>query len=355
MSVDSATGNGPVRWGFLSTARINQRVLAGSRRSTDFEVLAVASRSHEKAERYAEDHGIARSYGSYDQILDDGDVDAIYISLPNHLHVEWCEKSLAAGKHVLCEKPMTADPAEASALAALAIDRGVILSEAFMWRHNPQTRALERLLEERAVGDVVKVRTAIGFDLVEEWANRGAGGPGGRWEDDIRLQPAAGGGALMDVGTYCVNALRLVAGEPSAVRASEKVGPSGVDLRTSAHLEHEGGATGEFECFMDEPRREELEVIGSEGKIRVRTPFLCRQPGIEITKGGARTELEVEVADSYQLEFEDFSAAIRNGHDPRGGGEEAVRQAIALAAVRSAAADAPNPNGVNDEKQRSNK
>src|SRR5438067_11358477 len=143
-----------IRWGIISTARINRKFLDGARQSSALEVLAVASRERESAERYAAENGIERAYGGYDALLADPDVDAVYISLPNSMHVEWSIRALEAGKHVLCEKPFDRDPAAVERAFDAAEHAGRFLMEAFMWRHNPQTKRVRELVAEGAVGDL---------------------------------------------------------------------------------------------------------------------------------------------------------------------------------------------------------
>src|SRR5215213_3668846 len=205
----------PIRWGFLSTAKINRFVLEGAHLANAVDVVAVASRDRARADAYAREKSIPRSHGSYDALLADDGVDAVYISLPNSLHHEWTLRALAAGKHVLCEKPYTRHAAEVEEAFDLAERNGVVLSEAFMWRHNPQTARFLALLPE--IGELQTIRATFGFVL-----NR---------TEDVRLRADLDGGALMDVGCYCVSGARLLAGEPVRVHGEQVLGPSGVDLR----------------------------------------------------------------------------------------------------------------------------
>ena len=192
-----------VRFGILSTARINEKVLSGARESELVEVAAVASRDQARAEEYAREHGIARAYGGYEELLADPELDAVYISLPNSLHVEWSIKALEAGKHVLCEKPLSRRPDDVERAFDTAERTGLLLTEAFMYRHNPQTARLQELVAGGAIGKLRAVRAAFSFTLSDP-AN-------------IRLSSDLDGGALMDVGCYCVSGSRLLAGEPERV------------------------------------------------------------------------------------------------------------------------------------------
>ena len=210
-----------VRWGILSTARINAAVIPPLRESPVSELIAVASRTQDRADTYARQWRIPRVYGSYDALLEDPDVEAIYISLPNGPHVEWSIRCLEAGKHVLCEKPLARDPAEVERAFDAADRAGLLLMEAFMYRHHPQTTRLVELVRAGTVGELRQIRASFSFQI--EGAN-------------VRLEPDLAGGALMDVGCYCVSGSRLLAGEAESVSAYQVLGASGVDLRLTGTL-----------------------------------------------------------------------------------------------------------------------
>ena len=314
-----------VAWGILSTARINRLVLAGARKSDRVAVLAVASRDLARAESYAREEGIERAYGSYEALLADADVEAVYIPIPNSMHVEWTIRALEAGKHVLCEKPFTRHAAEAERAFEVADRAGLHVMEAFMYRHNPQTARLVQRIEEGAVGEAQRVRAAFSF-TVDNPAN-------------IRLLGDLDGGALMDVGCYCVNGARLLAGEPDQVDGQQVIGPGGVDVRFAGTLSFPGDVTGQFECGLDLPVRDELEVVGSDGSIFLDDPWHCRTPVIEVRREGTTERIELEPADSYQLELENLSDAIRGEATPLLGREDALGQARTIEALyRSAEA-----------------
>src|SRR3954468_17242115 len=249
-----------VRWGILSTARIAQRVVDGARLAENAELVAVASREEARARAYAGEHGIPRVHGSYEALLADPEVDAIYNPLPNSLHVPWTITALEAGKHVLCEKPLTRDPAQVERAFDAAERAGRVLMEAFMWRFHPQTDELVRLVRSGAVGDVRLVRTAFGF--------------GGIHPDNVRLQSSLEGGALMDVGCFCVSAVRLLCGEPERVSGEQVLGGDGaVDIRFAGVLRFAGDVVATFDCGMDVHRRHSIEVVGSDGTIFVPSPW----------------------------------------------------------------------------------
>ena len=312
------------RWGILSTARINQKLLAAAAESDDAEVVAVASRDHARAEAYAHEHGIPSAFGSYEALLADPHVEAVYISLPNGLHCEWSIRALDAGKHVLCEKPMSARPEEVEAVfdAAEANDR--LCMEAFMWRHNPQTHALKALVDDGAIGELRLVRAAFSFNMTDADVN-------------VRMRPDLEGGALMDLGCYCVSASRLLCGEPRTATAQRVHAPSGVDARATATLSFDGDVLAQLHCAFDLPDFSELALFGSEGSIQVSDPWHCRRPGLTVTRGDDVERIEVVPVNSYRLELENLGRAIRGDGTPLLGRADAVGQARTIQAIYEAA------------------
>jgi predicted dehydrogenase len=317
---------GAVSWGLLSTARVNGALVAAAGESELADVVAVASRDGERAREYAEPLGIPRAHGSYEALLADPGVEAVYVSLPNAMHVEWTIRALEAGKHVLCEKPMDRRPQEVARAFDAAERAGLVLSEAFMWRHHPQTRRVLELLGEGAIGEVRLIRACFSFALARD--------------GDVRLDPALDGGSLMDVGCYCVSGARLAAaGEPVSVLAERVTGASGVDVRFSAILRFDGDVLGTLDCGLDVPARHELEVVGSQGRLVLADPWQCRSPLIALERDGKTWFAEIEAADSYRLQLDDVSAAIRGEHAPLLGREDALGQARTIAALEQAAAE----------------
>jgi len=315
---------GAVRWGILSTARINRKLLAGARLARGVEVVAVGSRDRERGEAFAAEHGIPRVHGSYDELLADPDVEAVYIPLPNALHVPWSVRAMEAGKHVLCEKPLARRAAEVEAAFDAAERTGRLLMEAFMWRFHPQTQALVRLADE--VAPLRVVRASFGFSLPAEDT------------ENVRLQEDLEGGALMDVGCYCVSALRLLAGEPSRVSAEMVAGGRDVDARLAGVLRFDGPVLGTFDCGMDVTRRSAVEVVGDEGTLVSGDPWHGGAPDLRLSRDGAEPErIQVEAANPYRLEVEDFSRAVRDGGAPRLGRDDAVAQARVVEALYAAA------------------
>jgi D-xylose 1-dehydrogenase (NADP+, D-xylono-1,5-lactone-forming) len=313
----------PVRFGFLSTARINRAVLAGARATEVAEVVAVGSRDPQRAEAYAAENDIERSYGSYDDLLADPDIEAIYISLPNSLHVGWSVLALEAGKHVLVEKPFDRRPKDVARAFDVAADAGLVLMEAFMYRHHPQTKKLQEVVASGAIGELRQLRSSFSFTLDD---------PG-----DVRMTPDLDGGSLMDLGCYCISISRLLAGEPVHVVGRQRTGPSGIDLGFAGVLEFAGGVLADFHCAFDLPYEAGLEAIGSAGRVVVAEPFSCFEPHLDVN--GDR--VDVEDVDRYALQVENFSLAVRGEAEPLIGRDDAVGQARVIEALyRSAATGA---------------
>jgi predicted dehydrogenase len=314
-----------VRWGLLSTARINQALIAGIRAADGAELVAVASRSEASASAYAAEQGIPRAHGSYEALLADPEVDVVYVSLPNALHVPWSVAALQAGKHVLCEKPMARRAADVLEAYDAAAHAQRLLMEAFMWRFHPQTELMARLAGDGTLGELRQVRAAFSFSLPD---------PG-----NVRWDPALEGGAMMDVGCYCISALRLLCGEPERV-SCETVEHDGVDAHTSGLLRFGGGVLGTFECGFDTAPRSSIEVTGSEGRLLVDDPWQAPGPGPELVRAdGTRERIEVEVVNPYAREVEDLSRAVRGAGAPRLGRDDALGQARTIEALYRAAAE----------------
>ena len=316
----------PVRWGLLSTARINHAILTGARQSERTEVVAVASRDQSRADAYASERGLERAYGSYEALLEDDEIEVVYNSLPNSLHVEWTIRALDAGKHVLCEKPLDRRVEAVERAFDAAGRNGRLLMEAFMYRHHPQTKKAAELVRDGAVGEVRQLRSLFSFMLTDE--------------SDVRMLPELDGGALMDLGCYCISMQRLLAGEPELVFGRQRLGGGGVDVGFAGVLQFPGDVFGEFHCGFDLPQGAGLEAIGSEGKLVVADPVRCRDPHVELN--GER--IDVEDVDRYFLQVENFSAAVRGDAEPLLGRADAVGQVRTIEALyRSAVSGAAEP------------
>jgi D-xylose 1-dehydrogenase (NADP+, D-xylono-1,5-lactone-forming) len=252
------------------------------------------------------------------------------------MHVEWSIRALEAGKHVLCEKPLSRRPEDVERAFDAAERAGLLLMEAFMYRHNPQTAKLLELIHGGTIGSFRVVRAAFSFSLADP-AN-------------IRLAADLDGGALMDVGCYCVSGARLLAGEPQRVFGA-RVERSGVDVVFAGTLALDGGVMAQFDCGLALPFRDELEAIGEEGSIFLDDPWHCRKPVIEVRRGGDLERIELPPVDSYRLELENFADAIRGEAQPLLGREDALGQARVIDALyrSAAAAEAVSLSGVQQE------
>jgi D-xylose 1-dehydrogenase (NADP+, D-xylono-1,5-lactone-forming) len=313
----------PVRWGIVSTADINRKVIPGAKASQKVELVGVASRAQDRAEQYASWWEIPRAYGSYEALLADDQIDAVYISLPNTMHCEWSIKALEAGKHVLCEKPLSRHPDEVAAAFDAADRTGRLLTEAFMWRHNPQTARLKELVDQGAIGELRLVRSTFSYGLYDE--------------TNIRLQTDVEGGALMDVGCYTVSGSRFLAGEPERVFAEAWYGPTGTDWVFAGTMRFPGDVVASFDCGTALPNRDELEAIGSDGSLFVDDPWHCLSPGIELRRDGKVERIELEPEDSYRLELENMSDAIRGTGELLLARDDAMGQARVLEALHESA------------------
>jgi D-xylose 1-dehydrogenase (NADP+, D-xylono-1,5-lactone-forming) len=306
-----------LRWGLLSTANISDALL----QSGHGEFVAVASRSADRAEAYARERGISRAHGSYEDLLADPEVDAVYVPLPNSMHVEWSIRALEAGKHVLCEKPMSRHPEDVERAFDVAEREGLVLMEAFMWRHHPQLERARELIAEGTIGALKVIRAAFSFS--------------GRTTGDIRLQRALEGGGLMDVGCYCISGCRAVAGaEPERAYGEQVLGGDGVDVAFAATLRFPGDVLAAFDCGMSYVPRDELEAVGDEGSLFLDDPWHGREAVIEVRRPDRSTErVEVGRANSYALELQNFEAAVRGETPALLGRDDAVAQARVIAAL----------------------
>jgi predicted dehydrogenase len=296
-----------IRWGILGTASIaTNELIPAIEQAAGCETVAIGSRDGARAQRVAAEHGIPRSYGSYQEVLDDPEVDAVYIPLPNHLHAEWTIAAASSGKHVLCEKPIALDTAEADRMVAACRDAGVLLREAFMYRFHPSWTTAARLVAEGRIGSIVALDGWFCY-FNDDPAN-------------IRNVPEYGGGALMDIGCYPIHASRMLLGaEPVAIRAAvRRDAESGVDIMTTAILEFED-CTATFGCSTRMEPDQRFDIYGTRGRISIEIPFNIpedRPTRIHVVAGGdppaepAIETLTFETANQYALEVEAFADAI---------------------------------------------
>jgi xylose dehydrogenase (NAD/NADP) len=290
-----------LRWGILGCARITRRGLIPGLRDSSSSILhALASRDRATAQAWATEFQVPLAHGGYQELIDDPEVEAVYIPLPNELHKAWVLAAADAGKHVLCEKPLALDAAEARALVEHCRARGVVLMEAFMWRHQPRTAALRRLVDEGAIGELRLVRSSFSFSI----------DPG-----DWRLDRARGGGALWDIGCYGVSTARLFAGsEPESIRARAHFGPTGVDLSLTACLRFPGGVLGLIDCSFEQPFRCAYELVGSRGVIEVPDAYLPpARPTARLRVDDSARDLDFEGQNQYAGMVDAFARAVRDG------------------------------------------
>ena len=300
-----------LRWGILSTANIARtKVVPGMQKAERCDVVAVGSRDVADARAFAHELGLPRAHGSYEALLADPDVDAVYIPLPNHLHLEWTIAAARAGKHVLCEKPLAMTASDAATMVDACERAGVRLMEAFMYRLHPSWQAVRQLVASGRVGRIVTIQSWFSY-----------------FNDDpvnIRNIRSAGGGALFDIGCYNVNLSRMLIGqEPTRAHATVVRDPvMGIDVATSAMLEFPGDRTATFTCSTRAETDQRVHVYGTEGLITIGIPFNIppdRPTEVYVTQGGdppvapATETLTFPSADPYSVEVDAFSAAILEG------------------------------------------
>ena len=325
-----------LRIGVLSTADIAiKKVIPGMHRAARVEIAAIASRDRDQARAVAERLDIPRAHGTYDALLADPDIDAVYIPLPNHLHAEWTIAAARAGKHVLCEKPLALTAADAGRMAQACDAAGVRLMEAFMYRHHPSWVAVRDLVESGRIGRLAAVRSWFSY-----------------YNDDpanIRNIREYGGGALYDIGCYNVNLSRLLfGGEPTRIRASIERDPAtGVDVLTSAILDFdEGSAT--FTCGTRLETDQRVDIYGTTGRISIGIPFNIppdRPTQVFVTAGGdppvapATEVIEFPTADPYGVEADVFAAAVLDGTPLPFAADDAIANLRVIEGIFAAAAE----------------
>jgi predicted dehydrogenase len=315
-----------IRWGIVGTARINRRIIPAMRLARRSQLVAVASRTRARADAYASEWSIPRGVEGYQTLLDDPAIDAVYIPLPNTDHVPWTLAAIAAGKHVLCEKPLALDPADVDCIAAAAAAARVVVEEGFMYRHEPLTRRVVALINDGAIGSVRAIVSGFTFAL----------DPGA----NIRLETSLGGGALWDVGCYPVTYAQLIAGqEPTMVFGSAHWHPSGVDDEFMGLLRFGNGATANVYGGFRAAYRIWLEVLGSDGALTVPNPF---RPGpvetLQLERHGTLEPIAVQGSpEIFVREIENFEASVLDGAPAVVGLAESRRTAATLSALYASA------------------
>ncbi len=309
-----------VKWGVLGTANIAAgQTIPGLQGSSYCELYAIAGRNLEKAESFKERFGFAKAYGSYEELLEDEEVCAVYIPLPNTLHKEWTIKALNAGKHVLCEKPLALNARDCEEMYKAAEDNGVYLMEAYAYLHSPYFRSVKDDISRGLVGDIKYIETAF--------VTQG-------YKEDIRIHKSSAGGAMYDLGCYCTTMiLSLTDKDPVFVDANVEFGYDDVDVMTSVILKFEDGMRASFTVGMilgeeNFARYDNLSIVGSRGVLRSRVEY--NQEGTseyDIITGDETVTRRVEVPRNYTLEADDLSLCILKGNKPYISPEFSIRNA----------------------------
>jgi predicted dehydrogenase len=311
----------PVRWGILGVAKINERMLPAFAQMANGRLTAIASRSADRAAEAARSAGLPKSYASYPALLDDSDIDAVYIPLPNAAHAEWTRQAADRGKHVLCEKPLSPTAGDAQSMVDHCRARNVRLMDGFMWPHHPRTAQIKQLIQSGRIGRVDHAHGTFSFPLPLDASN-------------IRLQPARGGGSLLDVGCYPVFGFRWAFGEEPVRAFATARFEFGVDLSMAGTLWFPGDRTATFDCAFTRPLRQHFEIVGTDGVICVPRMWLP-EPDAEYWVNDERRHCPCESQIVSMLD--NFNAAVLEGRDPAPPAAEAVRTLRVLDALTRSA------------------
>jgi predicted dehydrogenase len=314
-----------LQWGLLSTARINRAIIGPIRNSKRSRLLAVASRSLERAAEYAKSWNIPRIYGSYEELLEDPEIDVIYNSLPNSLHAEWSIKAIQKGKHVLCEKPISISEDDIKKIINISEETGKVTTEAFMYRHHPQTLIVKKLIDEGAIGKIQLVRGA--FCYTDDKPT------------DVRLDPLLGGGSLWDVGCYPINYARYILGdEPVEVYGHQVIGETGVDMFFTGQLLFPRDIVMQFESSFTSPFLALMEFSGDNGRMVINSPY---KPGLKenilLDNGNQVKTIRVKGEELYSGEVTDMENAIMYGTPPRISLRDSLMNTVTIQALYESA------------------
>jgi xylose dehydrogenase (NAD/NADP) len=326
-----------LRWGILGCARISRRgLIPGIRGSQSGSLVGLASREQAKAQAWAREFGIPKAYGRYEELLDDPEIDAVYIPLPNELHKPWTIAAADAGKHVLCDKPMALDANEATEMVSHCRARRMLLMEGFMWRHQPRSLALRAKVASGTIGDLRLIRCSFSFPIDSS---------------DWRLAPTRGGGALWDIGCYGLNTARFYAGaEPESIGATlARFGSTGVDLSLTTILRFPRDIFAAIDCSFEQPFRCVYELVGTKGVIEVPDAFLpptespplarlrtIGAPSSTGARGDVAEVLEFDALNQYTAMIDAFAESVAAGRllEPA---EDGLAQMSAIQAIRELA------------------
>lgn len=322
------------RWGVLGYAKIaREQLIPAILRSHNSEFTALASRDDTKLAEARQRYSIPKVYVGYDALLNDPEIDAVYIPLPNAQHCEWTLRAAARGKHVLCEKPLALNAAECRRMIDGCAAHGVTLMEAFMYRYTHRTRQVREIVRSGVLGEIRTISSTFRFPLTNPAS--------------IKLQPALGGGALYDVGCYPVNLIGWIAdeilGQPGSGAArpvsvsAQAVHTGGVDLMFSALLKYSSGLIATAHCGFNSYKRVTAEIVGTQGVLEIPETYFDETTPLILITGDRRTELPVEASDRYCREVEDFADAIQQGRPPHFSLAETQRNAEVLDQLFAAA------------------
>lgn len=311
-----------VRWGILGTAEIaREQVIPALKDCSNAELVAIASRGGQASD-LVEEFKIPKQYASYEELLKDPEIDAVYVPLPNHLHAEWVKLAASYGKHVLCEKPASPSSEEASEMIEACEEYGVLFMESMMYQFHPQHQRVKELVDSGTIGEVKLVRSAFTFQLE-------------KLNDNFRLLPwEDGGGSLYDIGCYSIHALRSIVGEPVEIMhcSTDNSMSAESDISATAVMKFNNNVIGYFDCGMNMSVRNEYEIVGTEGSIRVPKAFIPQETGettVEISKNGTTT-IENFKANYYVNGLEHFSTCILDNKTPVHDKKETVNNIIVI-------------------------
>jgi D-xylose 1-dehydrogenase (NADP+, D-xylono-1,5-lactone-forming) len=305
-----------VRWGILSTAKIAQKSLIPAFGRAENAVVAGIASSSGRAKEIADQFNIAKSYTSYEEMLRDPDIDAVYIPLPNHLHKKWTIEAAKHGKHILCEKPASITAAETKEMVDFCKGENVKFMEAFMYQFHPQHERVREIIQSGEIGDVKYMRASFSFLLAQP-------------EGNIKTDPQKGGGSIYDVGCYGIHAIRnILRAEPVEVHVHAKIDPNyQVDTSAFGYMKMDNGVHTHFDCSFDMVFRAEYEITGTEGQIKVPRAFRPDNydgEGLIIIQKDGLTREEKITADIYKAEVEHISQVILDDYEPSYTGENAI-------------------------------
>ncbi len=301
-----------VKWGILGYARIAKNsVIPAIEKSENSILCAIASKDEEKLKECKERYNNIQTFNNYEDLLDDPDVQAVYIPLPNGLHKEWVIKAARKGKHVLCEKPISLSSSQCTEMIEECKRNGVKLMEAFMYRYTSRTRKVQELIKSNVIGQIKHIYSTFGFLLDRT--------------SDYRWDPAQGGGALFDIGCYPINFIGMILKSSPISMNADYVLRNGVDMRFSAILKYENGIIADISCGFDSHFNQLSQITGTEGSILIPDTFHDNQGKITIKTSRFTKEIDVEACERYLLEIEDFADSIIENRDPLLGLDESLR------------------------------